>query len=113
MKNLFILYCVSFDGAFVKDSEHETLEQAGNASADMGSKWYFYPFHVIVKGKSIIDAGGCFYGRNENGKSVCLLSEKYKGKRFSSFIKDISKLSKMEEMQNKGIEEFELELINF
>lgn len=111
MKNLFILYCVSFDGAFVRDSEHETIEDAGNASADMGSKWYFYPFHVIVKGKTIVETGGNLYGKINTSDPVCLLSEKYKGKRFATFTKHMKELSKREELQNAGIEEFENELI--
>lgn len=45
--------CMSFDGEYVTDSHHETIEQAENAIANLGSKWFFYPFSFIVKGKTI------------------------------------------------------------
>lgn len=111
MKQSFNLYCVSFDGSFVKDSEHETIEQAANTSADMGSRWYFYPFHVITKGKTIKETGGNIYRGITTPNPVCCLSEKYKGKRLETFLKDIKKLSQKEEMQNADAEEFEIELI--
>lgn len=112
MKQTFNLHCVSFDGSHVKNSEHETIQEAQNESANMGSRWYFYPFHVIVKGKTIADTGGSIYRGITTANPVCCLSEKYKGKRFETFLKDIKKLSQKEDMQNADADEFEQELIN-
>ena len=53
----FDLVFLSFDGAVVKDSEHETLKDAENAFANIGSKWFFYPFGFICKGSRVIEPG--------------------------------------------------------
>ena len=55
----FKLICMTFDGDYV--TEHPTFETVGKAwehAEDMGSRWYFYPFHFVVSesGKTIIDA---------------------------------------------------------
>lgn len=108
----YILYCVGLDGHFVKDSEHETIEDAENASADLGSKWYFNPFHVIVKGQTIKETGGSLHGIIKgSNKTVCLLSEKFKGKRFSTFIKKMKDISKLPEFEAAGCEDFEIALL--
>jgi hypothetical protein len=61
------LICMSFDGEFVSDFKG-SLEDCREASAEMGSKWYFYPFHFILteSGKTVADAGDmleCFIGK--------------------------------------------------
>ena len=53
------LICMSFDGDYQTERpEFETIEQAWDYSNDLGSKWYFYPFHFVVTAsvKTIKDA---------------------------------------------------------
>lgn len=53
------LICMSFDGDHVTERpEFETIEAAWEHSNDLGSKWYFYPFHFVVTGSglTIVDA---------------------------------------------------------
>lgn len=52
------LICMSFDGDYVRDSTG-TLQECQWASQDMGSKWYFYPFHFIttINGGIVVDTG--------------------------------------------------------
>lgn len=82
--NTFKLICMSFDGKFVTDSEHNTIEQAENASADMGSKWYFYPFHFIVKGKTVKETGEGLVNMATKQPYMPLM---FKGKRLQTVVK--------------------------
>jgi len=52
------LVCVAPDGDHVTEGTFESVEEAQNRSADMGSRWYFYPFHFVVSdsGKTVVDA---------------------------------------------------------
>ncbi len=51
------LICIAPDGAFVKEGSFDTTEDAWNRAEDMGSRWIFYPIHVVTgaKGKRIVD----------------------------------------------------------
>lgn len=104
MKTNFKLYQMSFDGSTVLDSEHETVEQAQETSANLGSKWFFYPLSVIVKGKTIVETGGslCHIKSGE----PCL-SKMFKGKRLITLKKVFSTSSKLPELENANFEEFE------
>jgi len=94
----------SFDGEYVIDSEHETIEDAQEASADLGSKWFFYPLTVIISGQTVQETGGAFYNMKTG---VCLLSEKLKGKRVKTVCKILKKASERPEMEGAEWEEFE------
>jgi hypothetical protein len=51
---------MSFDGEYQKERpEFETIDEAWEYSNDLGSKWFFYPFHFVVteSGKTIRVAG--------------------------------------------------------
>lgn len=104
MKTQFNLIQVSFDGSHVTDSTHNTIEDAQNASANLGSKWYFYPLSVITKGKTIAETGGYFV--NMQTKDT-FLNEKFKGKRFATLVKEFKKVSSIPALQNANWEEFE------
>lgn len=106
------LYVVAPDGANIKDSEHPNIESAQNESANLGSKWFFYPFHIITSGSKIIETGGSFYGKSETGKMVCLLSEKYKGRRLQTLLNDFKKAASLPDADGVNMEEFELILLN-
>lgn len=50
------LLCMSFDGdSKIERPEFSTIEEVWNYSNDIGSKWYFYPFHFVVTAKTIKD----------------------------------------------------------
>lgn len=107
----FKLICMSFDGAFVTDSEHETIEQAGNASADMGSRWYFYPYHFIVAGKTVKQTGE---GLINMATKKAYMSVVFKGKRLQTVVKTFKKANAFcvtNDLQLDGYE-FENLLIN-
>ena len=56
MKRLIVM---SFDGEYKTEGKNfPTTEAAWNRSNDMGSRWYFYPFHFVTTetGKTISDA---------------------------------------------------------
>jgi hypothetical protein len=47
---------MAFDGDYVTERpEFESFEEAWEYSNDLGSKWYFYPFHFVIKNKTIKD----------------------------------------------------------
>jgi hypothetical protein len=46
---MYTTLCMALDGGFVTDGDFKTKEEAIENSANMGSKWIFYPFHFIVK----------------------------------------------------------------
>jgi hypothetical protein len=53
MKKKFTLYCISPDGACVVEGDYGSVDAAWERSSDMGSRWYFYPVHVVTSGKTI------------------------------------------------------------
>jgi len=109
MKN-YQLIQMSFDGEYVKDSEHTTIEAAQNASAELGSKWYFYPFSIIVKGQTVKETGGniCYMPSGEP-----VLSRLLKGKRLKTVKSIFNSLSKSDEMQGADPMLFEEVLIEY
>lgn len=83
MRNEFTLICMSFDGQYVTDSTHNTIEDAENASADIGSKWFFYPFHFIISGKTVKETGeGLINMATKKG----YLEMMFKGKRLQTVV---------------------------
>ena len=55
------LICMSFDGDYVTEGEgFETEAAAWERADDMGSRWYFYPFHFVTteSGLTVVDAPG-------------------------------------------------------
>ena len=53
---MYQLICMSFDGDYVTERpEFESIEDAWEYSNDLGSKWYFYPFHFVIKDVTIKD----------------------------------------------------------
>jgi hypothetical protein len=55
--NHYQLIQMSFDGDYTNDHcNFDTIEDAWRYSQDQGSRWYFYPFHFVVKDKTIKDA---------------------------------------------------------
>lgn len=94
MKGKYHLLCMSFDGDYIIERpEFETIEKTWEYNDDIGSKWYFYPFRFVVRGKSIKDTDeriSCLIGKRirtvkkvfekaykfcENNKIVCSSEE--------------------------------------
>jgi hypothetical protein len=50
-----IVYFFNDDDKEVRDSVHETLEDAYDAINNVGSKWVFYPHAKIVKNGKILE----------------------------------------------------------
>jgi len=64
---MYKIICMSFDGAYQTEKpEFETINEAWDYSNDLGSKWFFYPFHFVtsVSGKTIRDTFEFLEGLN-------------------------------------------------
>jgi hypothetical protein len=54
--NMYQLICMSFDGEYqLERYEFESIDDAWEYSNNLGSKWYFYPFHFVIENKVIKD----------------------------------------------------------
>lgn len=42
------LRCIAPDGEFVTEGDFPSIEQAWERSNDMGSRWFFYPIHIVT-----------------------------------------------------------------
>ena len=107
--NQFKLIQMSFDGEYVHDSDHNTIEDAEEASAELGSKWFFYPFSIIVKGQTVKSTGGNLYDMQTQ---ECILSKLLSGKRLQTVKKLFSKVSEMPEAKNLDCVQYEDLLIS-
>ena len=88
---------MSFDGSYVTEGrDFESVQAAWNRSEDMGSRWYFYPFHFVTteSGKTIVSAPEPM--SHLTRCRVKLVSEHF------------SEVSKLPEMQNANIDAFAL-----
>lgn len=95
----FNLIVMAFDGdAQVERVGFKTIEEAWEHDNDMGSRWYFYPFHFVTtaSSKTVIDAG---WGLEE-----------LKGKRLKTVRALFKELSEQPDMENAGVEDFIYEI---
>ena len=82
------LRCMSFDGEYVTDLKGN-ITDCRNASYDMGSKWIFYPWHVIVTESNMIhEAYGNLYIL-QTEKSF--IETMFNGRKFDTYRKAIIK----------------------
>lgn len=44
----YTLRCIAPDGASVREGEFDSIESAWDRASEMGSRWFFYPFHVVT-----------------------------------------------------------------
>lgn len=44
----YSLKCLAPDGAAVREGDFPSIESAWDRSNDMGSRWFFYPVHVVT-----------------------------------------------------------------
>ncbi len=68
MNKLYNLVCIAPDGDHVTECHERPYDECIKRSEDMGSRWIFYPFHVVTtpSNKTVADAFGemeCFVGK--------------------------------------------------
>jgi hypothetical protein len=49
------LVCLALDGDKVTEGQFDTVNDALDRSANMGSRWFFYPIHVVTGQVKILD----------------------------------------------------------
>ena len=72
MKKSYDLICMSFDGDYVTEMRgFEDIQSAWDRSSDMGSRWFFYPFHfVVTPGGTIADTPNMQWLKGKRLKTV-------------------------------------------
>ena len=95
---MYSLICMSFDGDFVKETTEKTIEDCWKRSNDMGSRWYFYPFHFVVTEslKTIVDTPN--------------MLENLKRRKVSTIKKLFQELSQLDENDGCTVDEFVFQL---
>ena len=83
------LICMSFDGDYVKDFTG-SIEECQNVSGDMGSKWYFYPFHFIITNKGTVMDTCC--GLIDLNTNESFLSKLFKNRKIKTVQNVFKKL---------------------
>jgi len=87
------LIVMSFDGEYQEERpEFESIDKAWDYSNDLGSKWYFYPFHFVITNKTIVNAPGGF--------------EWAERKRISTVARFFERCSKRKDAQGMDCDEF-------
>jgi len=90
---MFKVMCMSFDGEFVTEQpEFKWIDDAWEYANDLGSKWYFYPFHFLIENKTI--------------KDTPVHLEYFKNKRIKTVQKIFNKVSKKRELKNSDVDDF-------
>lgn len=96
---MYQLIVMSFDGVYHRENpEFETIQDAWDYSSDIGSKWYFYPFHFVVKNHTIKDAPDMLYF--------------LKDKRIKTARKLFKTQSELEVNQNADVDSFIMSFYN-
>jgi len=50
------LICIAPDGESVTErNDFKSIDEAWERSSDMGSRWFFYPIHVVTGKRKILD----------------------------------------------------------
>jgi hypothetical protein len=96
---MYQLICMAFDGDYVTERhEFESIEDAWEYSNNLGSKWWFFPFHFVIKSKTI------------KGSPINL--EYFNNKRIKTVSKIFNRLSNDPELQGVDCDGFTLALID-
>ena len=54
---MYQLICMAFDGDYVTERlEFKSIDDAWEYSNNLGSKWFFFPFHFVIKNLTIKDS---------------------------------------------------------
>jgi len=79
----------STDGQWVTDYQNSnTVEEVEESLANQGSRWFFYPFHVVI-----VDHNNGWTKDNQRIMSAAWPFEDMKGKTLKTFGKMIANLS--------------------
>lgn len=109
------LIVMAFDGEVqLERVGFKTVEEAWEHANNMGSRWYFYPFHFVTtaSSKTIVEACGSL--DELNGKRLktvvdsCLSG--MNGKRLKTVRALFKELSEQLGMENAGVEDFIYEI---
>jgi hypothetical protein len=104
MKNLIDVYVMSFDGSIIRDSSHETMDEAQDTIDNFGSKWYFYPWPIIAVNKTVKFIGGIWINiKLDDGMLNILL----KNKRIKTVQNIFKHVSAMPGNKDLDVEQFE------
>lgn len=100
MAKTYNLMVVSFDGEKKIETVNGDVNYCWEHSNDMGSKWYFYPFHFVVSEKTVIDT--------PNELSI------FKGKRIKTLLKVFKATYKRLVNEDRVVDcqEFSCEMLN-
>ena len=94
---MYNLICMSFDGDYVTERpDFDDIESAWDYSNDLGSKWFFFPFHFVIKNKTI--------------KDTPELLDRFLNKRIKTVSKIFNAFSKHPELEGCDCEEFALHI---
>lgn len=52
---MYKLILLAPDGDYVTEKPRKTVDECIKQSAEMGSRWFFYPFHFIIKDNGRVD----------------------------------------------------------
>ena len=75
----FKLICMSFDGEYqVERPTFDSLEAVAEYDNDLGSKWYFYPFHFAASATGKTIKGSFFPLEWLEGKRVSTVARIFK-----------------------------------
>lgn len=96
---MYQLICMAFDGEYVTERpKFDSIDDAWEYSNNLGSKWHFYPFHFVIKNKTIKDSPDPLsYFNNKRIKTVSKLFEK---------------LSEKPELDGADVDDFTIALID-
>ena len=79
---------VAPDGDYVTDYLADTVKEVEEAVADQGSRWFFYPFVVIVGGERVTDDSKIVRGFDYYGE-VAVFGGAYEGQTLDTFRREV------------------------
>jgi len=96
---MYKLICMTFNGEYITERpEFESIEDAWDYSNNLGSKWFFFPFHFVIKDKTIRDTPDQL--------------RYFNNKRIKTIVKIFNKLSKKPELIGADVDDFTFALID-
>lgn len=94
------LICMSFDGDYVTEGrDFADVDAAWSRASDMGSRWFFYPFHFVT---------------SESGKTIIAAPEylkHFEGRRVVTVARIFSALAALPEMASVDVDDFTVALM--
>ena len=91
------LICMSFDGEYQREAPmFSDIDSAWEHSNNIGSRWFFYPFHFVVSSQTI--------------RATPDFLEQFTGRRIKTVKKAFNALSVTPDMQEANCDDFVLAL---